>query len=105
MKLINKLLDDQEIIDDVLNNLKKGKSVRLVGKTNDYVKAENMKNQSFKADVMYCGLSTVKLFHIYKTVIPQIALKGTFGAWWMGDITIFPLIKKIDKKGKITLTK
>lgn len=103
MELINKILDDKEIIDDVLKDLNKGKSVRLVGKTNDYVKAENMKNRSFKADVMYCGLSTVKLFHIYKTVIPQVAIKGTFGAWWMGDITIIPLIIKIEKKGKMSI--
>lgn len=103
MKLIDKLLDDQDIINDILNDLKKGKSVRLVGKTNDYIKAENMKNRSFKADVMYCGLSTLKLFHIYKTVIPQVALKGTFGAWWMGDVTIIPLIIKIEKKGKMSI--
>lgn len=98
MGLIDKLLDDQDVIDDVLKDLRKGKSVRLVGKTNDYVKAENMKNRSFKADVMYCGLSTVKLFHIYKTVISKIAVKGTFGAWWFGDVTIIPLVLKIDKK-------
>lgn len=103
MRLIDKFLDDQNIIDDVLKDLEKGKSVRLVGKTNDYVKAENMKNKSFKADVMYCGLSTIKLFHIYKTVIPQITLKGTFGAWWMGDVTIIPLIIKIEKKGKMSI--
>ena len=90
MKLINKILDDQDIIDDVLKNLIKGKSVRLISKTNDCVKAENMKNQSFKADVMYCGLSMVKLFHIYKTVTPKILLKRTFGAWWFGDVTIYP---------------
>lgn len=103
MKLIDKLLDDQKIIDDVLDNLKKGKTVRLVSKTYEPIKAENMKNRSFKADVMYCGLSTVKLFHIYKTVIPQVALKGTFGAWWMGDVTIMPIMVKVEKKGKINL--
>ena len=90
-KLVDKLLDDQEIIDDILKNLKKGKSVRLVSKTNSCVKAENMKNKSFRADIMYCGLSTPKLLHIYKTVLPKIPLKGTFGAWWIGDVTIDPI--------------
>lgn len=103
MGLIDKLLDDQDIINDVLKDLNKGKSVRLVGKTNDYVKAENMKNRSFKADVMYCGLSTLKLFHIYKTMTLEIIVKEIFGAWWIGDVTIIPLVLKVEKKGKMSI--
>lgn len=105
MKLIDKLLDDEDFVDEILAAFEKGKSVRLISKTNTPIKAENMKNQSFKADIMYCGLSRLKLWHIAQLAKDPkskifTSIFGINGYWYLGDITIIPFKKVLMRDHK-----
>lgn len=102
MKLIDKLFNDEKLMKEIWGYLFKGKTVRLVSKTDAPIKAENMKHHSFNADVMYCGLSTLEIGHIVskancntKVSNPDlfIVVKDIKGKWYHGDVTLIPVVK------------